>query len=91
MFRAHPVILLSAVLKIVSVPVLRELLPFDSHPGRGGHEIVFRPEVVGIVGIIDSPDIIQKVFEQFPFPILIKLSSPGSSVSSRVGNRVGAD
>lgn len=72
MFRAHLVIALCTVLEIISVAVAHELLPPTGHLRRCGHEVIFSPEVIGIIGFVDALNIIQKPFEWLSVAVLIK-------------------
>ena len=58
MFRAHPAVTSRAVLEIVSVAVPQETFPFAGHLGRSLHEIIFGPEVVGVIGFVDLSNIV---------------------------------
>lgn len=71
-FRAHLVILGRAVLQVVSVAILAELFPLGRHGGRSLYEVVFGVQIVGIVGVVDLPDIIQEAFERLFIAILIE-------------------
>lgn len=71
-FRAHLVILGRAVLQVVSVAILAELFPLGRHGGRSLYEVVFGVQIVGIVGVVDLPDIVQEAFERLFIAILIE-------------------
>ena len=71
MFWTHLFVSLSAVLQIVSVAVLHEALPLGSHVSRGLAEVIFRTEVVLVVGTVYPLNIIQKLFEWFSIAILV--------------------
>ena len=66
------IVLLGTVLEIVAVAVLHEPLPFSGHLGGSGHEVVFGTEIVGIIGLVDAPDIVEETFERLSNAILIK-------------------
>ena len=71
-FRAHLVILGRAVLQVVPVAILAELFPLRRHGGRSLYEVVFGVQIVGIVGVVDLLDVIQKAFERLFVAILIE-------------------
>ena len=70
-FRAHPAVASRAVLEVVSVTVLHEPFPFAGHLGRCLYEIVLGPKVVGVIGLVDLPDIVQKPFERLSISVLV--------------------
>lgn len=72
MFRTHLAVASRAVLKVVAVAVLREPFPLGSHLRRRLHEVVLRTEVVGVVGVVYLPNIIQKGFERLSIAVRIQ-------------------
>ena len=70
MFRAHLTIIGRSVLEIITVTILHKFLPFGSHLSRSLNEVVFRPQVVAVVGLVDFTNIIQKAFEGLTIAVL---------------------
>ena len=59
------------VLEQVSVGVV-ELFPFGSHVGGSVCEVVFRPEVVSVVSVVDCSNVVEKSFERFSDAVLVE-------------------
>ena len=69
-FRAHLTIIGRSVLEIITVTILHKFLPFGSHLSRRLNEVVFRPQVVAVVSLINLSNIIQKAFEGLSIAVL---------------------
>ena len=63
-FGTHLAVAGRAVLEVVAVAVFGELLPLGCHLGRGLYEIVLGTEVVRVVGVVDSLNVVQKAFNE---------------------------
>lgn len=72
MLRTHLAIVCRAVLEVVAVAVLREPFLLGSHLRRRLYEVVLRTEIVGVVGLVDLTNIIQKGFERLSVAIRIQ-------------------
>ena len=72
MLRPHLAVASRAVLQIVAVAVLSEPLPLGGHLGRRLHEVVLRPEIVGVVGRVNLLNVVQKAFERLSIAVLIE-------------------
>ena len=72
MFRTHPAVAGRAVLEVIPVTVLHEALPLVGHLGRCLYEIVLGPQVVGVIGFVDSSNVAQKLFERLSIAILVE-------------------
>ena len=72
MFWTYLAILGGTVLQVVLIAILSELLPLCSHGGRSLYEVVFCMQIVGVVGVVDLLNVIQKAFERLFITILIE-------------------
>lgn len=72
MLRTHLAIVCRAVLEVVAVAVLREPFPLGRHLRRRLYEVVLRTEIVGVVGLVDLTNIIQKGFERLSVAVRIQ-------------------
>ena len=71
MFGAYAPVARGAVLEVVAVSVLHEVLPLGGHVCRSLAEVIFRAEVVLVVGTVYPLNVIPKLLERFSIPVLI--------------------